>query len=469
MQNQRLVELSPTEKYYYYASLLGDMNALSISIINIDDNEVQLNDGIIKEAIYYMCKRHPLLRAKLYKDENTKKHYFSDDYEKKLINFEETVFERSRVNDRNEFISECEKFNSIIFNYSNNCLLWRLKVVEFKEDLKHKLGLILVLGLYITDGVNISALSIDLLNIINSLLQNKQCIEMNEHFELLDNTEKIIETHGLLTPEIKDKFEKADANKEEIKFLFPKEFKNQDDHGMKINLLALDIELSNLLANCAKSKGVKLTGLFESALFYALNDLYKENQIEMPKNLTTFVPVNLRFRAKPNIDFSRTRSCVGGFNIDLKYPTFGKYEDIWNDAKYINDLIHLKIENSDMISMFIDGTFKQIESIFNESTSFQETVTILNQETNEDVVLSSIGKYVADKKPVLEGPLKLEESYFGDSLAADFTFFPSFVLHISFINERIMFQLSTNKHRFYSGHADRFMTLFEQQLRKCVS
>ncbi len=130
-----------------------------------------------------MKKRHPLLRANISHDPVLKsvnliiKNKYAEDLD----------LEWCRIDSRVFLTKTLEEFNSKLFEYEKKCLLWRCKVIEFKENGINKFCLALVLPLYITDGINITTITIELVNIINSILNDRECEEMRINLDLIDN------------------------------------------------------------------------------------------------------------------------------------------------------------------------------------------------------------------------------------------------------------------------------------------
>lgn len=464
----QLIELSSYEKFFYYATLVGDTNVISISIISTNNN-VKLNDETVKRAMLYMFKRHPLFRAHIKNNENVKKIYFAipKNFIKKT---QDMKFERLVVNNRDEFIKECENFNSTLFKYEDNCLLWKIKIVEFMDDdKKNKIGLLLLAPMYLTDGINIVTLSNELVNIINSLLENKECVEMNETLALYENIESMVERNGLISSKLRETYEEFCKTDPIIKFRLPKEFFNPNDHGVKLKLLALDKQLSKSLYEIAKTKKIKLNGVLAAVFLYALKDLYEENGLQIDKDLMFLVMINLRFRIEPKIDFSHTRLFVRSFYAKILHSNFGKFEDIWSDAKYINELIYNKIDNQHMYFSLLHDQYSKIVNSFNDTTDHSQVYKKLNDALACDFVFTNIGPHVSICKKLVDGPLKLEESYFGDSVTYDNSYISPFILHANSLNDQIMLELTTNRYRLNSIYADRYMQLFVKHIHRCIS
>jgi hypothetical protein len=291
---------------------------------------------------------------------------------------------------------------------------------------------------------------------------------MLEELELIENVKILAHKSNLLNEAARKNYEKKRKNEVKVYFDLPNKLMNSNDTGIKINLLAMDADFTLKLINYAKLNNVKITGLLITSLFYALKDLFEENKILMPKDVSIFIPVNLRFRVQPNIDFSQTRLCVLGCSMDLLHPNFGKYEyNTIEEVNYVDRVLAEKIRDGAIFDFFFDEKYNQIEKLYDE-VDLKGVYNILDSQRRVNILLSNTGTYVSDQKNVLDGPLKIEELYYGDSIKS----YPSphnlIILHAHTFNNRLMIQLSTNRTRINSIHADRFMILFENNLRKLI-
>jgi hypothetical protein len=465
MNKENLVELIPIEKYFYYGSLQGDEYVNGIAFTGADN--IHLNDGLIKEAMYYLYKRHPLFRAHIHVDSTSGKIYFAipTDYEKIV---DDMKFQRCQLSSRADVIHELERFNVQTFDYENKCLLWRLEVIEYVEDNVKMQVFALVVPMYMTDGINIAVLCIELVNILNSLLQNQKCNEMIEKLEFIENMQQLAEKHQLITDVEKENFEKYRKNELDVFFNIPNKLMNIADSGFKMNLLTLDVELTKSLISFAKLNKIKLTGLLTTATFYAFKDLFEENKISMQKDVSVFVPVNLRFRVEPKIDFSHTRICVLGCYLNLFYPNFGKYENMIEESKYVDKILADKIKDRSIFDFFIDDKYEAMSALY-EQMDLNSIYCLFDSQRNCDLIISNTGTYAADQKKVLDGPLKIDELYYGDSLKSYPTQHVPLIVHVHTFNGRLMIQLSSNKKKLNSVYADRFMVLFEKYLKSSFS
>ena len=70
---------------------------------------------------------------------------------------------------------------------------------------------------------------------------------------------------------------------------------------------------------------------------------------------------------------------------------------------------------------------------------------------------------------VQEGPFKIRENYFSDSLQTKPNTIAGLIFHISFWNGEIMMQLSSNKSVINSKFVERLVQLIEQHAKKSIS
>jgi hypothetical protein len=151
----------------------------------------------------------------------------------------------------------------------------------------------------ISDGINITTLCFEFVNILNSILQNKECNEMSEHLNVIDTFETLIETSNIITDDMIERYRQRKKEKVAI-FRSPKKLANISvDAGAKINLLLIDEVSTKKLIGYAKANKIKLNSVFTVAMLNSFKELYKENDIEFPKDLNLFLPVSLRHRLKP--------------------------------------------------------------------------------------------------------------------------------------------------------------------------
>ena len=262
MNTLKLIDMLPVERWLFNGSTKGDEYVNGVSITKGDN--IELSNEVIRSAMFYLYKRHPLFRAHIHLNINA---YFAipADYEKTE---DDMVFERFQLSSRNQLIPELEEFSAKILDYENKCLLWRLGLFEYQtDDNKNVHVFALIVPMYMTDGINITTLSIELVNIINSLLKNQTCLEMIEHLELIENVQQIAEKHNLFNDKVKEEVTKLKEKELGVIFNLPNKFMSLEDSGSRINFLALDVESTKKLVIFAKEHKLKLTGMLTTAIF----------------------------------------------------------------------------------------------------------------------------------------------------------------------------------------------------------
>lgn len=238
----------------------------------------------------------------------------------------------------------------------------------------------------------------------------------------------------------------------------------------------------------SKEKHCKLTGLLNAAIIYALHDLYEENGLCFPRDLSVDIPANLRLRYSPNLDFSHIRFHVCLARFDLTFPKFGTFKNIWNDAAHINKQIAIctcvqdgslfestNKDNLTWVSRGGGGRKDENEDDGDDETllSVTERCERMREETSHcDLVMSNIGTYVYERKrPIggFVGPFTMIESYHGDSLNSSPNVMPALIFHISTWCDEIQVMLSSNKSAIGSIFVDRLALLFEKILINCAN
>ena len=157
--------------------------------------------------------------------------------------------------------------------------------------------------------------------------------------------------------------------------------------------------------------------------------------------------------------------------IDANYPEFGKFENIVNDAKYLNDQIE-RAANMDDGSFLIEqldynGIDDANELFLKVKGKPQDYCPTVAKYLRDDLIISNTGNYIyKNKRQDPQGPLKITEIYFGDSPVSNPQIEPALILHLSYWNDQIMFQLSSNRSAIGSVYSDRFVQLIDQNIQK---
>lgn len=463
---EKIVRFTDYDKNLYHFTLCGDLLVFGLSIIDcIGQKEATLDQDLVKNALVFLIKRHPLLRAHLQIDDENVFFKITEEAENYIINEDDLKWQL--LDSRNDLAIKLENFNNQRFDYKSKCKLWRACVYEFQEENRKKYAIAFLLPLFMTDALNITSISIEIVNIINSLLLNTKCVEMSNKLDLIDNMYTIIDRNNLIKEKQLKKIDEIN-NSKSSSFKFASIFKSNNETGSKINILKLSKDASKNLISIAKSKNIKLTGFLMGCLFYSIRDLYKENDLAEPINVKFGVSTNLRFRFKPNLDFSSLGYYSTLISINTQYPRFGKYQDLMEDAKYLDGLIaeNASVESGSIFSN--SHNFKEIDhlkNLFKSNSDLKRVCSILNEESTWDVIVSNIGNYLGNKKEQCPAnPFKIQEIYFSDSLNSDPPVDAAMLLHITHWNDQLMFMVSSNKSAIASSHIDRLLDLFQKRL-----
>lgn len=302
----------------------GDLILLSFSILEARNNEastISLSRDVVEKAIDYMQRRHALLRSRLQHDKSNGTSHLLFDQESQLEP-NKIPIDWDKCKSRDEMVKCFETKLSSPFGFDTLPYLWRVFVTEFVEDGKRLYAVAIWLPMLITDGINGVTLNIELVNIINALLVNQECIEMKEKLEHFGDVYNLAAERNLLGDKarenmIKLKEKKNGAAADTSPCMLPSEFKSHSETGTRLSLIRLDRENTANLLKIAKQRGHRFTGVVAAVFFYSLKQLFDENNIDHKFDEVKFcLPVSLRFRYNPPLSMRHT-----GYNILL--PSIG--------------------------------------------------------------------------------------------------------------------------------------------------
>jgi hypothetical protein len=470
MNNQ--FKLNVHEKLLYNFSRVGDLLVVGLAILEPATENGLFNKNLIIDGLEFMMKRHPLLRARLVVSPQSQNDLYFEIKNKDCIKVEEgdVTF---KIIHRDELELSLENVISNVSNFEQYCnKLWRLEIYEIlpsNGSNKKQYAIALFIPLFITDALNITALIIELVNIINSLLLNQVCEEMNQELELMDDIYELVRKSCFLTEERYHNIVEEN-NKPIVKFKLSGKFREQNEKGSKINMFVLNSTISENLISISKRKNTKLTGFFTACLFYALRDLYAENQLEMPKDVSFGIAANLRFRMSPKINYSSLRNFSSLSYISAYHPNFGAYENAWKDAEHLNSLIakSTNMETGTVLSeQFSFESINAINELFDRSSNLKEICSLLNEKSEVDVIISNAGTYLQNEQlEKLKTPFEIKEIYFTDSMNSSPSLDACVLAHLSYWKNQLMFMLTFNKSDINSAAANRLTKLFQSNLEK---
>ncbi len=146
-----------------------------------------IDSGLVRRAMAILQQRHPFFRAYLHEERNANRMFLKIDGTETLEKQEQKL-ELEWIDWTNEtepitrqtVVDKSAQFDSIPFVYGKDHLLWKCQVIAYKDVATSAVKYIinLVIHIAITDGINTTTLTIELINILNALLTDQQCDEM---------------------------------------------------------------------------------------------------------------------------------------------------------------------------------------------------------------------------------------------------------------------------------------------------
>ncbi|CAF0992169.1 unnamed protein product [Brachionus calyciflorus] len=459
-----LYELNPYEKYCYNICTHGDFLVLVTTIIE-SQSENLLTEELVKKACVYLQNRHPTLRS--YVERQHDKVYIKlleDNYENK-INLKWLDLTNKTVT-RDELTRIAEQENSELFDLSSQKdLLWRLQIVSFKENEKLKYMVNLTMGFFATDGFNMCALNIELINVLNSLLTGQQCKEMFEKFDKTEDLYELSEKSHLVK---ENNFKVIEQRRTSPlpKLLLSEKLKTNNEKGFKLDFLKLDEETTKNILKISKQNAVKMTGFFYMVSLYALRDLYGKYEIEFPSDVLIGLAASLRIRYNPVLDFSPCRTHICNFETLLEDCEF---KNFWHDARMLNELIRKEtdLENGVLFTVTHDYEgLNEFNEYFLSDKSKEDILNYGSHHSTLDFAYSNLGPYVNDNVSVVQGPLCIKEIYCSDSLQTEPAISISIIHHVIFWRGEIMFQFGANKSKIDSDKMNEYIENFKKRVEQ---
>jgi hypothetical protein len=217
---------------------------------------------------------------------------------------------------------------------------------------------------------------------------------MKTVLEPVESLHHYVDKYGMFGEQQKAEVSKL-AKNEPVNFLLPNEFRKYNEKGFKLDLFKIDKELTQKLIENAKSNNVKLTACLTTAIFYAINKLYLENNLEFPQLFTCLNCANLRFRYKVNLEFFNLRFHVCPTEMVLDQNELSKFTNLWQDAIQVHSKIIESVDtNSGSIYSITHNIeyLKELNKAFDNKASVTEASEHLNNSLHGDLLISNIGK-----------------------------------------------------------------------------
>lgn len=213
MADVKRIEFDEYLKLLLNFSRCGDLKVTGLAILESKNSpQFKINQEIVKKSIEYLLRRHALLRAHLEFVEN--KTFFSISQDQKwseVVIGEDLVF--GELTSRSQLNAELEKIIDKRINYDVESKLWRVGLFSFPNDENSAVSyaLALFLPVYMTDALNITSLSLELTNIVNSIVSGTECVEMREQMPLVDTEFNLITKQNLVGPKQLEKIQEIQS------------------------------------------------------------------------------------------------------------------------------------------------------------------------------------------------------------------------------------------------------------------
>lgn len=325
-----------------YCAMQGDAIVISFSILESQSQtRVDLQQDVVRKAVYYMQRRHALLRCHLQHDKSSGSSTLIFD-DQSQIESDKVPIDWDRCESREQMIKCFEAKLSKPFGFDHLPYLWKVFVAEFEEEGKKVYSVAVWLPMMITDGMNCVTLNIELVNIINALLAGLECVEMKETLDHYGDVSNLIYERKLFnekTQQNLDKYmeemKKNGKKEEEHSFILPPEFQSNES-GTRLSPIRMSPDkATNLMKNC-KQHGERLTGVFTAVFFHSIKQLCEENNIKYDlSHVSVNMPISTRFRYTPILSTSHTGLNVicpemsfDGLNFDKELK-----ETVWENSK----------------------------------------------------------------------------------------------------------------------------------------
>jgi hypothetical protein len=501
---QQRVKLTVAEKAVMQINNLGDMVFLTMGVT---ESQQPLSKDHVAKALRIMQRRHPLLRAHLDIDSEN-----DDDWCYVICDADNDAemltckLQWLQCDNREQAMQAVEKFANSVFDFKVKDLLWHCHVAEF-DTKNNKYTIALQTAGAITDGLNGVVLLVELVTLINFVLGGQQCDEMTSRLQYPANYYDASVNGGILTDELKLKLEQLKSEQDnaegehndespqphaaKTKFLLPeKKFRVGEETGARLIFFKFDIETTSKLLTACKKNNQRLTGVLAAVKFYSLRQLFQEHGVDFPEKLVCSMPMNLRMRYSPNMDFSVMGPHVMAAECYFSYPKSGELIDnesfarhIWSSATAMNAEIAEKTSVTEVHSfkfLFDLEGLAEATKLFAKAYEHrdEETIEMLMVEKESDFAVSNIGRWVWDRKRPAwaldqkrdaSPRIKLVETYFADAMKSTPGFINGFVQYCSFWNGELDFSLTMNASLIGKEYGRRFVELYTANMQRLVN
>jgi hypothetical protein len=476
-----LIKLSPFQVYDYYLASCGDYVTFNLGIIRSSQGTKLENDHF-KKALVFMQERHPLLRAHIEHDTtNPRDVYLVFNQKPRDIDLDWT----SDVNSREEMVKEVEKFNNRRFNFRESCLLLRAICIEFTDSdgqKKYAISFRMISGL--TEGLNMCALLIETMNIVQALVSGTECEEMKTKLDFVENVHAQLIKNNLFTEDLQKEVDRLNGEKREHpQAMSIEKFKSSNEKGAKIDLIRFDKQQTASFISKCKRNNQKLTAPLTALFFKSLREIFVENSVDFPKEVSFGLPVCLRFRYQPKMDLSHITHQIIYTEINLDYSNESIFDDPWFHSDKIRKQVEIHADLSKSHMFFISHNFKFLDEANTTlydllaDVGFDGTSESLCQKVHDlearssRFSISNIGKWVYDDKKtnLNKGAFQIDELYIGDTFTSTPAIGNILECFVSYWNDELDILISSNKSAFSSAYSNRFAQIFTDNFSKLLN
>lgn len=470
MESEKKIPLSTYERILVNICRTGDCIIMSTSFIDNKTN-YKLEKSLVQKALAYMQNRHPFLNSYLEMNRLTNKMYLKVSPEKltdkiNLVWLDLTLDNKTRE----QLITESANFHAEPFLEEANSLLWKIQIIEYISDGNLKFVMNLVTNMVISDGLSISCLSVEILNIINALIDEKVCEEMEINLKPIEDLHTLCKERNLFKESHTKTIKKLNKIKKS-KLVLPDKF-NAKKKGFLLDFFILDKKMTENIVKLSKSNGIRVTSYFHTIAIYALRKLFLENDFTFPEQIPVEIPANLRFRLDPKVDLNACRFMTAIAEFSTEKEKFGKYSDFWADTKIIHEAI-VKSTSVETGSIFCQTHYKYLD-MFNQLFRFTKSkrfacklMEFLDKEFC-DLGVSNLGSFVNDGIKEFDGKLSIKEIYCSDLLISVPKVTSAIIIHLMYWKGETMFQIGANNYYIDSVYFNRFKDLIKETIQETI-
>jgi len=247
----------------------GGFYFVNSMVTNLDEGVKKIEQSHLNEAITYWVKHNPILCATVQKI-NDEEHWVKLD--------KELTFENVTVVDTDEIDEWKNILNADLlkeFDQPEKC--WTMKCIRHTKSNQYVFLFATLHSLFDSTASNRNA--VEFFNILGSLLQGKECEEMNTVVNYPLNMEEI-----LAKQTFKEDFQTKVAKCEVAGNEYPKSFALEGAKAgdMRVDFFAIEKEKASLLIKAAKKYsggGAKMNSVFITIINMALKRLYAAKEV----------------------------------------------------------------------------------------------------------------------------------------------------------------------------------------------